>query len=336
MCSSDLSAIAQAFKNEFPEIEKAVRFGGMGSVLLSENDRSIFVNNTFLADSTLFDVFTYEFIYGNPKDALVTPFSIVLTESTSKTLFGDSDPTGKSIKIDNKFEALVTGVVKDVKMTHMPVDAIASFVTLGKIYPQEDYLNSFGTSQYPTYFIINKGADINKLSKKMTEFTIELSKKNGGDEAGNECELVPLKDIYFHEEFYPRHLHGNIKFVYIFMLVSILTLVIACINFVNLTIAKSATVIKEVGVKKVFGASQRQLFSQFLFESLIFSLISSLFALILIKIVIPEFNQLTGGNLSLSSYFSTGYVLSYFLIIIIIGLFSGIYPAIRLDRKSVV
>jgi len=326
-----VSAIAQTFKNEFPEIEKAVRFAGMGSALLTENEKSIMVNDVILADSTLFDIFTYEFIYGNPKDALITPFNIVLTESTSKTLFGDSDPVGKSIKIDNKFEAFVSGVVKDVKKTHMPVDAIASFVTLGKIYPQPDYLNSFGTSQYPTYFLIRDGVDTKKLSEKMTAFTIELSKKYGGGEEGNECELVPLKDVYFHEVFFPRHLHGNIKFVYIFMLVSILTLVIACINFVNLTIAKSATVTKEVGVKKVFGASQSQLFSQFLFESVIFCIISSLFAVIIIKIIIPAFNQLTGGTLSLSNYITPGYIFSCLLIVTIIGLFAGIYPAIRLS-----
>lgn len=326
-----VSAIAQTFKNEFPEIEKAVRFAGMGSALLTENEKAILVDNVFLADSTLFDIFTYEFIYGNPNDALVTPFNIVLTESTSKTLFGDADPVGKPIKINNQFEVFVSGVVKDVSKTHMPVDAIASFVTLGKIYPQPDYLNSFGTSQYPTYFIISDGVDIKALSEKMTAFAIELAKKNGWDEEGNECELVPLNDVYFHAVSFPQHLHGNIKFVYIFMLVSILTLVIACINFVNLTIARSGTVTKEVGVKKVFGASQSQLFFQFLIESVIYCIIASLFAVAIIQIIIPEFNQLTGGNLSLNNYFTPGYVSFYLLIVIIIGLIAGIYPAIKLS-----
>jgi putative ABC transport system permease protein len=198
-----VSAIAQSFKNEFPEIEKAVRFSGVGSSLLTENEKSIMIDNAILADSTLFDIFTYEFIYGNPKDALVTPFSIVLSESTARTLFDANDPVGKSVKINNQFEATVTGVFKDVSKTHMPVDALASFVTLGKVNPQPDYLHSFGTSQYPTYFLIKEGVDIAKLAEKMTEFTNDLFVKNGGTAEGNENQLVPLKDIYFHNVHFP-------------------------------------------------------------------------------------------------------------------------------------
>jgi putative ABC transport system permease protein len=326
-----VSAIAQTFKNEFPEIEKAVRFAGMGSALLTENENSIMVNDLILADSTLFDIFTYKFIYGNPKEALVTPFNVVLTESTSRTLFGNINPVGKSVKINNQYEVLVSGVVKDVSKTHMPVDAIVSFVTLGKINSQPDFLNSFGTSQFPTYFLIRKGTDISSLSEKMTALTIELSKKYGGSEEGNECKLIPLNDIYFHEIFFQRHLHGNLKFVHIFMLISILTLIIACINFVNLTIAKSSTVTREVGVKKVFGASQYRLFSQFLSESVLLCFISSLFAVTIIQIIMPEFNRLTGGHLLLDNYLTWHYVLTYFGIVFIIGLFAGIYPAIKLS-----
>lgn len=326
-----VSAIGPAFKNEFPEIIRSVRFTGMGSSLLTVDDKSIIINNSCLADSTLFDIFTYEFIYGNPEEALVTPFSIVLTETTAGALFGESDPVGKTIMINNQFEAAVTGVVKDVKKTHMPVDAIASFVTLGKVMPQPDYLYSFGTQQYPTYFLIREGVDIDKLTERMLAFTNELYVEHGGTAEGNENELVPLKDIYFHNVHFPSHLHGNIKFVYIFLLVSILTLVIACINFINLTIAKSSVVAREVGVKKVFGASHRELFAQFLFESIILCLVSSLFAVIIIKIVIPEFNQLTGGTLSLHNYLTTPYILLYLVIVTLIGFLAGIYPAIKLS-----
>ena len=326
-----VSAIAQSFKNEFPEIEKVVRFSGMGPSLLTENDKPIMIGNMILADSTLFDIFTYEFIFGNPQEALVTPFSIVLTQSTSRTLFGDSDPVGKPVKINNQFEAFVSGVVRDVSKTHMPVDAIVSFVTLGKVNAQSDFLNSFGTSQFPTYFLLREGVDIDKLEVKMTEFTNALFVKNGGTAVGNENKLIPLKDIYFHNVYFPLHLHGNIRFVYIFFLVSVLTLVIACINFINLTIAKSSTVAREVGVKKVFGASQKQLFSQFLFESIILCFISSLFAVTIIQIIIPQFNQLTSGKLSLNNYLTTGYILCYFLIVALIGILAGIYPAIKLS-----
>ncbi|HBE40526.1 MAG TPA: hypothetical protein DDW27_04860 [Bacteroidales bacterium] len=329
-----VSAIGPAFKNEFSEIEKFVRFSGMGPALLTADMNSILAENTFLADSTLFDIFTYEFLYGDPKEALVTPFSIVLTETTAHTLFGDINPVGKALKVDNNFEVTVTGVIKDVSRTHMPVDAIASFVTLGKVMPQPDFLYSFGTTQYPTYFLIKDGVDISRLTEKMTGLTDEFYIQHGGKAGGHENELVPLKEIYFHENYFPFHLHGNLRFVYIFLMVSILTLVIACINFINLTIAKSSTVVREVGVKKVFGASRQQLFSQFLFESIILCFISSLFAIILIQIILPEFNHLTGGNLSLKNYLNAPYILSYFLIVALIGLLAGIYPAIRLSSFS--
>jgi len=326
-----VSAIGPAFRNEFPEIEKFVRFSGIGSSLLTYETESILAENTFLADSTLFDIFTYEFLYGDPGEALVTPFSIVLTETIARTLFGDINPVGKAVMIDNSFEAAVTGVIKDVSRTHMPVDAIASFVTLGKMMPQSDYLYSFGTTQFPTYFLISDGVDIGKLTGRMTEFTDELFAERGRTGGGNENELVPLKDIYFHEVHFPSHLHGNLKFVYIFLLVSILTLVIACINFINLTIAKSSVVVREVGVKKVFGASQKQLFTQFLFESIVLCFISSLFAIIIIRIILPEFNHLTGGHLSLDDYLTGSYISIYFLIVALIGFLAGIYPAIRLS-----
>lgn len=326
-----VSAIGPAFMNEFPEIEKFVRFKGMGSTLLTYETESILLENAFMADSTLFDIFTYEFLYGNSGDALVTPFSIVLTETTARKLFGDIDPVGKVVKTGNSVEATVTGVIKDVSRTHIPVDAIVSFVTLGKVMSQSDYLYSFGTSQFPTYFLISSGVDIGKLTERMTDFTDELYLSNGRTAQGNENELVPLKDIYFHDVHCQSHLHGNLKFVYVFLLVSILTLIIACINFINLTIAKSSTVLREVGVKKVFGASQKQLFMQFLFESIILCFISSLFAIFIIKIILPEFNHLTAGHINLNDYLTASYIIIYFLIVALIGFMAGIYPAIRLS-----
>jgi putative ABC transport system permease protein len=332
-----VSAAAPAFKNEFPEIEKAVRFSAGGKTLIRVDEKSVFVNSLIMADSTLFDIFTYEFIRGNPDDALVTPFSIVLTESTSGVLFGESDPTGKTVKINNSHEFVVTGVIRDVKKTHMPVDAIASFVTLGKLHSEPDYLNSFRTSQYPTYFLISKGADIDKLTIRMTKFTNDMFVKLLGhpvSESEVENKLVPLKDVYLHQPWFPLHLHGNLKFIYIFLLVSVLTLVIACINFINLTIAKSSTVAREVGVKKVFGVSPQQLFIQFLFESVVLCFISSLFAAVIIKLIIPEFNRITGGSLSFDSYLTPGYIIFFFVTTILIGMLAGIYPALKLSSLS--
>lgn len=332
-----VSAAALTYKNEFPEIEKTVRFSGQGKVLLSIGDKSVFVQNYFLADSTLFDIFTYEFIAGNPAEALKTPFSLVLTESTASTLFGNDDPMGKTVRIQNMFDAVVTGVIKDVKDTHMPVDAINSFVTLGKLNKQPDFLHSFGTNQFPTYFLIRKGTDPEELSRRMSSFTNDFFTKMRGrtvDEATSRVELVPLKDVYFHQPYFPLHLHGNLKFVYIFLMVSFLTLIIACINFINLTMAGSEAVVREVGVKKAFGASVSQLFSQFLMESVVLCFVSSLAAILLIYILIPEFNNITGGDLSFKDYLQPRYILLLILVIGGIGTMAGIYPALKLSSLN--
>ncbi|HLP72444.1 MAG TPA: ABC transporter permease [Bacteroidales bacterium] len=332
-----VSAAALTYKNEFPEIEKSVRFSGQGGALLSLGDKSVFVQNYVLADSTLFDIFSYEFIAGNPAEALKTPFSIVLTESTVEKLFGKEEPMGKTLKIHNRYDAVITGVIRDVKHTHMPVDAIGSFVTLGKLNSQPDFLHSFGTSQYPTYFLISKGTDPEELSTRMSQFTNDFFTKLAGktvDESESRVELVPLKEVYFHQPYFLQHLHGNLKFLYIFLLVSFLTLVIACINFINLTMARSETVMSEVGVKKAFGVSARQLFFQFLAESVVLCFVSSLAAVILIYFFIPVFNNITGGNLSLKDYLHPVYILSYFIVIVLVGTAAGIYPAIRLSSLN--
>ncbi len=332
-----VSAAALTYRNEFPEIEKSVRFSGQGRAMISNGDKSIFVKNFYLADSTLFDVFTYEFVAGNPAEALKTPFTIVLTESTAETLFGKEDPMGKTLRVHDVIDVVVTGVFRDAKRTHMPADAICSFVTLGKLNSQPDFLHSFGTNQFPTYFIISKGVDKEELTKRMSQFTNDLYAKLVGKpvaETQTKVELVPLEEVFFHEPYFPMHMHGNLKYVYIFLLVSFLTLVIACINFINLTMARSETVVREVGVKKAFGVSGKQLFSQFLLESVILSFISSLIAIALIWLLIPEFNNITGGSLSLKDYLDPKHIVQYFAVIVCIGIAAGIYPAIRLSSLN--
>lgn len=329
-----VSAIGPAFMNEFPEIERFVRFSGMGPRLLTTDENSVMADKTVLADSSIFDIFSFEFLEGNPGDALATPFSIVLTEPIARKLFGDSPALGKRISVDNRFETTVTGVIKELELTHMPVDAIASFVTLGKVMNQPDYLYSFGTTQFPTYFLLGKGVDAVKLTERMTAFTKELYSLHGGEKENFNCQLVPLRDIYFHEVWFPYHRHGNLKFVRIFMLVSLLTLTIALINFINLTIARSSSSEKEVGVKKVFGASRGELALQFIKESLFLCFVSSLIAILLVWLLIPEFNRLTGSNLILSDYLNLPSVIIFIAIILLTGITAGIYPAIRLSSFS--
>ncbi len=332
-----VSAAALTYKNEFPEIEKTVRFSGQGRALLSIGDKSIFINNFILADSTLFDIFAYEFVIGNPAEALKTPFTIVLTESAAESLFGKDDPMGKTLRVHDRIDVVVTGIIREVRHTHMPVDAICSFVTLGKLNSQPDFLHSFGTNQFPTYFKTRKGVNPADLSQRMSVFTNDFYTKMMGrpvSEKLTKVDLVPLEDVYFHEPYFPQHLHGNLKFVYIFLLVSFLTLIIACINFINLTMAKAETVVREVGIKKAFGVSGKQLFSQFLLESVIICFISSLIAAVLIYLLIPVFNNITGGHLSLKDYLGLKYIILYFLVIAVIGTMAGAWPAFRLSSLN--
>lgn len=315
------------------EIEKVARFKTVGDNYFSFDNNQCKIENLRFADSTVFDIFPYELILGDREKALATPGTVVITESISEILFGKENPLGRSVLVNGEFEIVVTGLMKDTEHTFNPTDVLASFVTLGLLSEEPDFLESLETSQFQTYFLLKENIDISSLTQKIDKLNMGLfsiDEKN----YNNRAELVKLSDIYFHSADGPRENHGNYTLVMIFLAVSVLTLLIACINFINLTVAKLNEEAVEAGIRKVNGASPSRLLYSSLFESIILALISSVIALVLIQISLPVFSNLVGVRLSLNEYLHLKYFLAYAGFGIILGFLAGIFPAKILSSFS--
>lgn len=324
------SAMGLDAQEWFPEIEQVVRFKSWGSQVVSYKTETFKIPHVFLADSSFFDVFTAKFIQGDPETVFEVPNSVVLTEKIARMFFGDNDPVGETLKTPDGFEVVVKGVIKDFPNFHIQIDAIIPFNLLGVINGQE-WLRSYGTWQFQTYFLLPQKFDHKNLEKKLEDkFTERFAQYLEGEDF--DLTIRPLKDVYFanHTRVDFGVIHGNKNNVKLFLAIGIFIIVIACINFINLTTARAASRATEVGIRKVHGGQKRQLVSQFLTESILLTLISFLFAITFVQILMPYFNNLIQKDLSFISVLNYQFLLMSFGGIITIGVFAGIYPAFYL------
>ncbi|MCX6302887.1 MAG: ABC transporter permease [Bacteroidia bacterium] len=330
--------MAQAILNDYPEVIHATRVSGMGAWLIRFGDKKFNEDGILFADSTFFDVFDFKLLEGDPGSALVQPRSMVLTEEFSKKYFGDQDPMGQRISVEeDSVLYTVTGVVQDVPdNSHIKFDMLASMST----YPGRANSQFWLNHNFYTYIVVNEGTDKNRLEEKFREMIIkyvgpQLQEFLGITvddfrNAGNEFRYVlePLKDIHLKgAPQYNLEPPGSLATVYIFAVIALMILVIAIINYVNLATAKSAGRAKEVGVKKVAGANRSGLILQFLGESLIIVTIAALLAILLVYALSPVFNQFTGKELSLDILKGPAGIFSLVLLILIVGISAGSYPA---------
>lgn len=317
---------------EFPEITGITRFSMPGEAYFEFDDQVKQLKDLQYADSSVFELFTFPLLRGNPKTALTEPFTMVLTESGSRQLFGDTDPMGKVLRMNGKHDFLVTGIMKDPPPnSHLQFNALGSFSTLYQL--DGYYMDWDGGWGYYTYIQVAKNIDWNKLMAKLPAFLekhINYKYRNFGVEV--RFMFDHLTDIYLNSSA-PEHLviSGNRNNLYIFGLIAILILVIAGINFMNLSTARFTTRTREVGVRKAFGANRRQLVIQFLSESLLISFIALIAALIIAELFLNDFNELfdTIINFEILSPFLLIPVLIVFAVIV--GISSGSYPAFFLS-----
>jgi putative ABC transport system permease protein len=316
-----------ALKADFPEVLESTRFFPVG-MLVKANNQLFQENRVDFAEPSLFDVFSFPLVKGDPKTALNAPFNVVITESTAKKYFGNADPIGKTMLFDNMNMVTVTGVAKDVpENSQFKFDILYSAATLEKLNP--GIMSSWGNFGSYTYLLLAKGTNVNSLEAKFPAFLrkhiSEANRKGGEDYA---LFLNPLKDVYMD----PRggFEQGSMSNVYIFSVVALFILLIAAINFINLTTARATERAKEVGVRKVIGAARSQLTLQFLGESVIICLVSFVFASALATFLLPLFNQLAGKTIC-SDIFESGYIFTLLLIALLIGLAAGSYPALALS-----
>ncbi len=310
----------------FPEVEQAIRFYFWLEPTLKHNENIFTVTDFALVDDSVFEAFNFDFIAGNPQTALEKPFSMILTESIAQRLFRDDDPMGKMVKMSNQFDYTVTGVIKDVKKFHMDINAFASVNDITRIAGNNNFLTSRDFN-FSIYLLVHPEANIPDLVQKINARAAEKDRYRD-----DPLLLRPFNDIYFANNLQAEKntKHGNIHLVVVFSIIAILILVIACINFVNLTIAKTKTREKEIAIRKVVGARRSSIRKQFFGETLIIVLIALFLALFLTRLFLPSFNTLTGEDISLAP-FNLELLFLILGVMVFTAFVSGIYPSFYLS-----
>ncbi len=323
---------APALLNDFKgEIKEAVRVNPTNG-LLSFGDKSFNEKKIYDVDDGFFQLFSFPLIKGNPATVLKDPASVVLTETTAKKYFGSiNNAMGKVVELDKKLQLKVTGIAKDVPSnSHLDFDLIVPLSN----YIHEDGFNQWINNATFTYVLLDQNVTQAQVEKKFPQF---MNKYMGADmkKFGFRftLSLTPLADIYFEKNAFDNVKHGDKTVVYIFLSIAILILIIACINFMNLSTIRAVERSKEVGLRKVMGALRNNLIVQFIGESLLLTFISCVLAVFLVFLLMPFYNGLLGYHLNVS--WNSGPLYLFLVgVIIIVGLLAGSYPAFILSAFS--
>lgn len=322
--------MAQELRNNYPEVKNAVRFYGTGRTLYKNGEKQFNEEDFYLTDSTVFDMFTYEFLAGDVNTALDNPFSIVLTETAAKKYFASAtEALGQSLQNKENQEYKITGVIKDVPYnSHFRFDALISRSS----QPGSDG-GSWGNFGVFTYIQLPEGYDLSKMYASLDKIVKE--RVNPIFEQYNikiGYELQRITDIHLHSKIQDEAEEGgDISVIYIFGAVSAFMLIIACINYMNLATARSANRAKEVGVRKVMGSQRKQLIMQFITESVVLTLIALALSIFLIYALLPAFNSLANKHLPFSYILQTPVVLTLLGVTLFSGIVGGSYPAFYLS-----
>ncbi|MCO5950385.1 ABC transporter permease [Mucilaginibacter flavidus] len=331
---------AAAMKADFAEIEQVARFRNNGGNQVKKGKQNIVEDRMVYADNSIFSIFTLPMISGSPQNALTAPHTVVITEKMAKKYFDRTDVVGQTLTFNDTSLYKVTAVLKNIpKQSHFNFDFFIAMPGLAE--SKED---AWLSNNFNTYVLLKEGADIKKLDAKMTAFMI----KHAGpqlqsmihlsftdfEKAGNyyKLDFIPLRRIHLHSiSVAELDVNGDIKYVYIFSGVAILILLIACVNFMNLSTARSSNRAREVGVRKVLGSPRKHLIFQFLTESVLVTLFATLIALLAAWLFLPEFNKMAGKELVVTGQIISWLLPTLLLIIIIIGCLAGSYPALYMS-----
>jgi len=327
---------APALKREFPEVEDAVRIFPGRRRMVEYEDKRFYEDFLFFSDASLFNIFSFPLREGNPETALESPQTIVVSERIALKYFGTDEAVNKTLKINDQ-DYLVTGVMEEMpENSHFHADMFASLKTLEQIPSvQERYFKSWARHEFYTYLLLQEGFPAEKLGAKLPGFIEQHAAAQIKSILGGRLysRLQPLRSIHLHSHLQAElSPNGDIKYVTIFSVIAFFILIIACVNFINLATARSSSRSREVGLRKVVGATRSQIITQFLSESLLFTLFALGLSLILVKAALPFFNSLTGKGIGLN-FFSDFILLGgLFFILIFVGVVSGSYPAFFISR----
>jgi putative ABC transport system permease protein len=313
----------------FPEVEQAVRFYFWYDPIIRYHENQFTVSDCALVDSNVFRVFNFDFLVGNPETALNAPQSVVLTRSVAQKLFGKENPMGKVLLMDNQYEYTVTGVVDDITDLHLEIDVFIPVSDMTGRPGNKDFLVSRNYN-FPIYLLVHPETDVPTLVNK-----IDTRAREEDNYSGAPLLLRPFEDIYFaknlqHES---NTKHGNAGLVILFSVIALLILIIACINFINLSLAKTAVREKEIAVRKVSGAGKKIIMMQYLGETFLIVLIAFLFSMILTKFLLPGFNYITGEEI-IPDFKNSRFIAIFLSILIFSVVTSGLLPSFYVSSLS--
>jgi putative ABC transport system permease protein len=328
--------LALTLKREYPVVEEMARVNYQSDILIKKDNQNVQDHNAAYVDSTFFKVFTIPTIAGNPITALSEPNSIVIDETTAKKYFNSTNVLGKTLYVDNNTNCKITGVIKDIpKQSHFHFHFLRA---RGKDNPSWLSNNTYnyillrpGVSQAQMQNYVNATTD--KYIGKDLEEQLHSSLKDLQNKGSHFIyHLMPVTDVHLHSnKQYEIEANGDITYVYIFSVIAVFILLIACVNFMNLSTARSANRAKEVGIRKVAGSLRSHLIAQFLTESVLLSFFSLILAILMAMLLLPLFNQLAHKEMSVTTLFSTWLFPVMISLVLVVGLIAGSYPAFYLS-----
>src|SRR6185437_6625956 len=326
-------------KKDFPEVINQTSVSQYGGKLLVKNgDKKFYEENIYVADSTFFNVFDYKLIVGNKSNVLKDPNTVAIDQNTAKKYFGNENPIGKTLQYDNgdgTFASYkVTGVFENTPSnSHLHFTALVSYKTLEVLFGQG--INNWHNAGSFVYVQLKDNTDISAFEKKIEHLYDKYADQYKNIKASIRIYLEPLTDIHLHSDrLFDVAIKGNVSYVYIFSVVAIFLLLIACINYINLATAQGKMRMKEIGVRKVIGAGRKKLIEQLVVESALIVFISIIISQIILLLFLPAFNYLAGLQLSIQSIYSFKNCIVILLLGFIIILLSGLYPAFYLTAIS--
>ncbi len=338
---SDHFAVTQALlgptlKAEYPEVLAAVTLDDWNDVLISVGEKNFFEDGLIWASADLFKIFTFPLASGDPPTALAEPFSLVLSEEFARKFFGDDDPIGKTVTLREKYDLKVTGVMRNVpKNSHFTFNMAASLATLPQtdLYGKEHF-QGWGNSSFYTYILAHSDFDPQAFAAKLAEVVKKYHTESWRNkENPDRYYLQALTDIHLHSHInFDIGQNGDIRHLYLLSGLAFLILIIACINYVNLTTARAAMRAKEVGMRKVIGAVRGQLIRQFVGESLLLTVLAAAMALLVVAIFLPAFSLIVEQEISFNFFGQAKVFVGLLAAIALIGVIAGGYPAFYLSR----
>lgn len=334
-----MPGMAPNMKHEFPEIKSYTRFWGRGKMLYKTGEQQVMVNKTVIVDSTFLEIFDFDLIAGNRATALDQPNNIVITEKIAKTLFNSLDVIGENLVVFNNGEAnnlKITGVADNVPdNSHLQFDILLSMSTITTENPE--FNNRFGSNNLVTYLLLNEDTDVAHLESKFPDFMV--SHINEDINQYYKLYLQPLTDVHLGSVDMDHDYHNwrefDRSYVTVFTIMAAFVLLIAAVNFMNLSTARSASRSKEVGLRKSIGAKRSQIVIQFLGESMLLSFVALFIALTLTALFIPFLNDLTGRSLAIGQLYTDPiYISAVIGFTLLIGILAGVYPAFVISSFS--